>query len=218
MERVLDELEKVEAAPADLDAVHDLRVAIRRCRSVAAVMAEMDPHASWNEMRRYPRKLFRALGQLRDTQVLEEWVRKLSTEGDVIRERLLAELTKQEKEYIAESSRVAAKFDPKTWKKYERELRSRSQFVPTDSLAAECLALERLEAAKLLHARALRTTKPTAWHELRIGVKKFRYTVESLLPAKYEAWGEGLKRVQDLLGEVHDLSVLTERIEQVATP
>ncbi len=218
MERVLDELDKVEAAPADLDAVHDLRVAIRRCRSVAAVMEEVDPHASWNEMRRYPRKLFRALGQLRDTQVLGEWVRKLSTDGDLIRERLLAELTKEEKEYIAESSRVAAKFDPKTWKKYVRELRSRSQFVPNDSLAAECLALERLEAAKLLHARALRTTKPTAWHELRIGVKKFRYTVESLLPAKYAVWGEGLKRVQDLLGEVHDLSVLTERIEQVATP
>ena len=97
MERVLDELDKVEAAPADLDAVHDLRVAIRRCRSVAAVMEEVDPHASWNEMRRYPRKLFRALGQLRDTQVLGEWVRKLSTDGDLIRERLLAELTKRKK-------------------------------------------------------------------------------------------------------------------------
>lgn len=216
MERVLKELEKVRTS-ADVDAVHDLRVAIRRCRSVAAVMEEVDPHASWNEMRKYPRKLFRALGELRDTQVLEEWVGKLSTEGDPIRQRLLLEFSKREKELGEEVGRVAAKFEPKSWKKYERALRKRAHLVPPDSSAAECLALERLEAAKELHARALRTTKPGAWHELRIGVKKFRYTVESLLPARYETWGEDLKRVQDLLGEVHDLSVLAEKIELVAT-
>ena len=218
MERVLNELEKVQASPADMDAVHDLRVAIRRCRSVAAVMEEVDPHVSWKEMRKYPRKLFRALGELRDAQVLEEWVATLSMDVDAIRDRLLEEFTKKEKELGAEADRVAAKFDPKTWKKHERALRTRSRLVPPDSLAAECLALERLEAAKVLHARALRTTKPAAWHELRIGVKKFRYTVESLLPVKYQVWGEELKHVQDLLGEMHDLSVLAERIERMATP
>jgi len=40
--------------------------------------------------------------------------------------------------------------------------------------------------------------------------------VESLLPELYESWGENLKRVQDLLGEVHDLDVLSETIAQVA--
>jgi CHAD domain-containing protein len=216
MERVPKELEKMHSAP-DTDAVHDLRVAIRRCRSVAAVMEEVDPDASWKEMRKYPRKLFRALGELRDTQVLEEWIVALSTEGDPIRTRLLSEFTKKEKELNEEAARVSAKFDPKTWKKYERALRRRARLVPTDSLAAEGLALERLEAAKELHAQALRTGRPEAWHELRIGVKKFRYTIESLLPAQYEVWGEDLKRVQDLLGEVHDLSVLSAKIEQVAT-
>ena len=37
MERVLKELEEVRSAP-EADAVHDLRVALRRCRSLAAVM------------------------------------------------------------------------------------------------------------------------------------------------------------------------------------
>jgi CHAD domain-containing protein len=81
-------------------------------------------------------------------------------------------------------------------------------------LAAECLAIERLEAARDLHSKALRSEKPEAWHALRIGVKRFRYTVESLLPTRYEVWGDGLKHLQDLLGDTHDLDVLSDKIHE----
>jgi len=64
MERALKELEKVRTSP-EPDAVHDLRVALRRCRSVAAVMEEVDPDRSWREMRKLGRKLFGQLGDLR---------------------------------------------------------------------------------------------------------------------------------------------------------
>src|SRR5271165_496754 len=77
MERVLKELEKVQTSP-DPDSVHDLRVAIRRCRSVAAVLEEVDPDPAWPEMRKLPRRLFRELGALRDVQVLEDWTKQLS--------------------------------------------------------------------------------------------------------------------------------------------
>jgi CHAD domain-containing protein len=216
MERVLKELEKMRAAP-DPDVVHDLRVAIRRCRSVAAVMEEVDPDSAWPEMRKLGRKLFRQLGDLRDTQVLEEWTKKLGQEEDPIRRRLLAMLEARESELRDAALKAAAKFDQKSWKKLERTLRRRSRLVRPDGLAAQCLALERLEGAKELHTQALRTEKPRAWHELRIGVKRFRYTVESLLPARYELWGEDLKRVQDLLGDVHDLDVLTTTIDEAAS-
>ncbi len=213
MERTLKELEKVREAP-DPDVVHDLRVAIRRCRSVAAVMEEVDPDPAWPEMRKLGRKLFRQLGELRDTQVLEEWTRKLSAEADPVRQLLLQDFGKKENELREAALRVSAKFDQKSWKKHELALRKRARLVPPDSQAAECLALERLEAARELHGQALRTAKPAAWHALRIGVKRFRYTVESLLPARYVQWGEELKNVQDLLGGVHDLDVLSEKVAQ----
>jgi len=217
MERTLKELEKVRETP-DADAVHDLRVAIRRCRSVAAVMQEVDPDAAWPEMKKLGRKLFRQLGELRDTQVLEEWTKKLSSEADPVRQMLLEDFGKKESELRDIALRVAAKFDEKAWAKHERTLRRRARLVPPDSAAAECLALERLEGAKELQGQALRSSKPTAWHALRIGVKRFRYTVESLLPTRYEQWGEDLKRVQDLLGEVHDLDVLSAKVAQVTGP
>ncbi|MGB7846725.1 MAG: CHAD domain-containing protein [Candidatus Acidiferrum sp.] len=215
MERVLKELGNVRAAP-EADVVHDLRVAIRRCRSVAAVMEQVDPDAAWPDMRKLGRKLFRQLGVLRDTQVLEDWTKKLGAEADPIRERLLTVLEAREKEQQEAALRAIEKFDQKSWKKLERRLQRRSRMVPADGLAAECLTLESLEAAKDLHIHALRTERTEAWHELRTGVKRFRYTVESLLPRRYEEWGENLKRVQDLLGEVHDLDVLSATISEIA--
>jgi len=215
MERVLKELEQVRMAP-DADAVHDLRVALRRCRALAAVMEEVDPNPAWPEMRKLGRKLFRQLGALRDTQVLEEWVKKLGGAGDPVERRLLDKFSKEEAEERDAGLRAAEKFDEKTWKEHERVLRRRARVVRPNSLAAQSLALERMLAAKALHMQALRTERPEPWHALRIGLKRFRYTVEGLLPELYEKWGEDLKYVQDVLGEVHDLDVLADKIDELA--
>jgi CHAD domain-containing protein len=213
MDRVIKELEHVRSS-SDADAVHDLRVAIRRCRSVGAVMEEVDPDPAWPAMRKVARRLFRGLGALRDAQVMDEWVKKLAPETDPVRVHLQASFESSEPSLRESALRVAAKFDQKSWKRLERTLRHRSRLVPMGSLAAECLALERFENAKDLHAKALRTAKPKPWHSLRIGLKRFRYTVESLLPEHYTAWSDNLKRLQDMLGEIHDLDVLAEAVKK----
>src|SRR6266853_4287805 len=213
MDRVVKELEKVRSS-READAVHDLRVAIRRCRSVAVVMEEVDPDPAWPAMRKVPRKLFRKLGALRDAQVMDEWVKKLAPETDPVRTHLQVSLESSEPSLRDNALRVATKFDLKSWKRLERTLHQRSRLVPIGSLAAECLALERFEIARQLHAKALRTEKPKPWHSLRIGLKRFRYTVETLLPEHYVAWSDNLKRLQDMLGEVHDLDVLAAVVKK----
>jgi CHAD domain-containing protein len=213
MERVLEERERLleEYNP---DIVHDLRVALRRCRSVADVLAEVDPDPAWPAIRKSAKKLFHALGDLRDAQVIDEWAGKLSAEDDLVRAKVHADFEAAEPELREAVERAARKFDDKEWKQLERHLRSRARLVPPGSPAAECLSLERLETAMELHKRALRSEKPEPWHELRIGIKRFRYTVESLLPAQYAAWSDDLKRLQDLLGAVHDLDVLRALVQK----
>src|SRR6266403_3880571 len=213
MDRVVAELECVRSSP-DADAVHDLRVAIRRCRSLAAAMKEVDPDPAWQEMRKTVRKFFHSLGALRDAQVMEDWVKGLAPETDPVRAHLQATFESRIAGLPEAAQRAAGKFDEKAWRRLERTLRQRSRFVPVGSLEAECLALERFENARELHSKALRTEKPKPWHSLRIGLKRFRYTVESLLPEHYAVWSDDLKRLQDMLGEIHDLDVLTEAVNK----
>jgi CHAD domain-containing protein len=216
MDRVEKELVNVRTSPG-LDAVHDLRVAIRRCRSVGSVMEEIDPDPAWPEMRKTVRKLFHGLGALRDAQVMDEWVKKLGAESDPVRKHLHAEFASREPQLRESTLRVAGKFDERLWKRLERHLRQRARLIPAGSLAAECLALERYEEARELHMRALRTEKSKPWHALRIGLKRFRYSVESLLPEHHMAWSENLKRLQDLLGDLHDLDVLAATLKEITS-
>jgi len=207
MGRVPKALRRVDAS-LEAEAVHRLRVALRRCRSLAALMEEVDPHPDWAELRRLSRKLFRRLGALRDTHVLEDWITKLTPADDAVRAALMTVLEEREVEPRASVGRAVRQFDQRAWKRLTLTLERRARIVPPNGLVAQCLALQRYEELHRLHIRAIRTQRPRPLHELRVSVKRFRYAVESLLPARRAVWAEGLRDMQDLLGEIHDMDVL----------
>jgi CHAD domain-containing protein len=213
MQRVLKECLRVQK-DFSADAVHDLRVALRRCRSLARGMQEIDQDRSWQDMSRASRKLFRRLGALRDLQVLMEWATKLRPAEDVAGQALLDTLAAREPELREEASAALERFDRKEWQRWSRLLSERVRKMTPDGLVAQHIAVQRLEEARALHRRALRNRNPAAWHQLRIGIKRFRYTVENFLPERHGLWGADLKRLQDLLGEVHDLDVLGETLPE----
>jgi CHAD domain-containing protein len=177
-------------------------------------MEEVDAHRAWRKMKKLPRKLFRTLGALRDLQVLENWVRKLASADDPSRPGLLSTLEDRQMKPRDQVLRVARAFDRGAWKRLARTVERRARLVSPNSLAAKCLAIERYEELYRLHAGTGRTQAPKPWHALRIGLKRFRYTVENLLPGRSAAWDERLGQMQGLLGGIHDLDVLKTWITQ----
>ncbi len=240
MLRVLEECERV-STDFSADPVHDLRVSLRRCRSLADGMRALDPDPSWKAMRKAGKRLFQRLGDLRDIQIMMEWIEKLDASvekasgaparvarallpaqpglpqnpepprypaGDPTAQALLKILTAREREQKTEARAALEEFDRKQWRQWSRSLPARAAHVRLGSALFKHLALERWTEARELHAIALRNRSQTAFHSLRIGIKRFRYTVENFLPAEHRAWSNDLKAMQDLLGEVHDLDVL----------
>lgn len=205
--RVLEECDKASAGFA-ADPVHDLRVAIRRCRSMADGFLSVDPDRAWKQMKRLAKPLFSSLGNLRDTQVMMEWVTKLSEEGDAVRESLMAALREKEAEQKLAAQEALASFDRKHWTSLNAHLAKRTDIIPLEGLVFQHLALERWLDAHELHRQALRNRSGVAYHQLRIGIKRFRYTVENFLPQRHAKWSRDLRDLQDALGEVHDFDVL----------
>ncbi len=206
-ERVLEEADKASEDFAS-DPVHDLRVAIRRCRSLADGFLSVDPDPAWRQMKKLGKGLFASLGDLRDTQVMMEWIAKLSAEDDPLREVLLTSLREKEAALKLAAKEAVQNFDGERWLALNRKLAERATRVALEGPVFQYLALERWHEAYELHRTALRNRSAVAYHQLRIGIKRFRYTVENFLPERHKRWSRDLRDLQDALGEVHDFDVL----------
>lgn len=195
--------------------IHDVRVGLRRCRSMADSFRTIDPDKRWKKMRRQAKNLFDSLGALRDYHVMREWVEKLGQPGDPVTCLLTKHSQGQEAALKRRAQDALQAFNHKQWKQWARSLPQRAARLPVDSEAFQALALEKMICARRSQSWALKTSNVSALHNLRIAVKRFRYVAENFLPRLHEDWGDGLRRAQGLLGEVHDLDVLKETIENI---
>jgi CHAD domain-containing protein len=198
------------------DPVHDLRVALRRCRSLAEGFADLDKYAAWRRLRKSSKRLQHNLAELRDVHVMSGWVHRLRLNTGPGGAELGKSLDREERR-ARRAARAALKdFQHKQWKHWKRRLPARAQQLPADAAHFAAVASRRLDQARAYDLPCRRHRGRTACHRLRVALKRFRYTVESFLPLQQATWGRDLKRLQGFLGEVHDLDVLRARLLVVA--
>src|SRR6185369_2552470 len=108
------------------------------------------------KMRREGKRVFNSLGELRDCQVLMEWIKGLGEAEDPVTQRLLAYTVAQEGTLKAAAADALSKFNEKAWAKWSSTLPKRVQRFRPDGDIFRGIALERWDHAHELHRAAMR--------------------------------------------------------------
>jgi CHAD domain-containing protein/CYTH domain-containing protein len=211
------------ADPADAEALHDLRVAVRRLRSLLRAYRDALGDAVEREDRRRLKVLADATGAARDAEVHLAWLEPRLAEAPEEERAGLAFLADRQR-----ARREAAEADfPAALRRFSRERRRLRRRVATYEAAVSLDEVEegpplRVAAAALIRdavdelAAALALVKTIEdqdeAHRARIAAKRLRYLLEPLaLAAKGgKELVERVKALQDVLGEMHDAHVLLQ--------
>jgi CHAD domain-containing protein len=220
---LVDEIEAVQAGAESTDPVHNARVASRRLRATFPLFEDCLPAKKAKIWLKRIRKVTRALGEARDTDVQLEWLEKVYQELPEARfqpgvSRLMLRLRQKRENLQAPLNR------------------SMEKLVESAILEAMCEKLEPIAAHtedtymytlvlyqrsfKAIHKRladflsfeefVYQPDKVTELHQMRIAAKWLRYTMEAFAPLysdQLKPYLQAVRTAQELLGEIHDCDV-----------
>ena len=212
----------------DVEFLHELRVAVRRTRSVLAEGKGVIP----DDVRRRHRESFGWLGQItsaaRDLDVYvvgwEDYIAPLRTVDRGSLDRVRAELDKRRRAAHAELARALRSDECREVLGSWRAWLTDPTVVPADDRRLGPFVADRIARAQrtvLTDGRAITpSSPPERLHDLRKDTKKLRYLLEcfgSLFPTKgRKAFVAQLKALQDNLGDHQDAEVHLAQLRELA--
>jgi CHAD domain-containing protein len=172
----------------DPEYLHQLRVGIRRCRTVLRIFKA-------SRLERRLRKLTRALGEARDWDVFVARFNKGRARRRLAHARC--------REVLSSAEFRAFFVEAQNW------ARGQSRDVESSLTPFAAKALDRL------HRKALKRASRIDWHDaegrhaVRIAARRLRYACDFFSPCFKDArrYVRGLADLQDLLGELNDIAV-----------
>ncbi len=216
----------------DVDLVHDIRVASRRLNESLGLVGTVlgppivEPHRLWL------RRMRDLVAPIRDADVLGQIVISLIGQGRcecgvLSEDEFIRDLNRQRQTRLIEARRELE--TPETLERCQT-LAARLTELVRPSVDREMLEGElarrlrrrvrrRRRALLRLGDKAAKSPRPKRLHAARIAAKKLRYALELAHDARIlDAAGEvqTLRLIQDVLGDLNDLSVLVERLKEFA--
>jgi CHAD domain-containing protein len=187
------ELRKVHRDPADVDAVHDARVAARRLLAAGELWAA--PISDWAEIRDRLPRVIRRLGRVRNLDVALDLLKKGTEEDKSARKELTRVFRRDRREKRAEVG------DWLTKKKVER-IREAMKSVVREHFA---------RVTSLFTGRPWAPSAEEA-HAIRREVRRLRYAHETLewayKPEDFRRVVKVLQKIQELAGSWQDRCII----------
>jgi CHAD domain-containing protein len=199
--------------PSDAEALHDLRVSVRRLRStLSAWRGPLGDAVRDKDLRRL-RRVARATGEARNAEVLLAWIEGIHgslppghrAAASWLADRLRSRARGADLSRAVRRLRTAADDLGDRLRRVGRTRRRRSPGAFAAALARRIRAQVAVVGGCL--ARVDEGTDPALLHRARIEGKRLRYLLDPLrhVPGTDAAKAEkALKRLQDLLGDLND--------------
>lgn len=217
------ELQKIARRSRNTEPVRRARVACRRLRTVFVIYRDCFPGRSLKKWRREVRRLGRALGATRDSDVTIITLRKTlkkTTDPAVrpgIRRLLLRQ--RQHRETLQADIESAVRRIQKPpvlasmalfTRSVGRRKNSEPVITPESSNRVCAICTKRLNALLAFAETVLNPKNSEALHNMRIAAKRLRYAIEilaRLLDQDFKPFITTLAELQDRLGKIHDCDV-----------
>ena len=196
--------------------VHDLRVSTRRLLGILELIEEIHNFKKGKQIKRKTKRVLRLFGRLRDIQVqqgflntllgefpeLESFLKELEIKEEKERRTALRELDRLDKTHLREGLRGLNK-------KADRDLKGKKI-----QETLEMIMIRDYHRVMESH-KAVTLDDVETFHRLRIDCKKFRYRMEIMesLLVNERNFSDPLRKIQDQLGEIQDVTVLLEEVK-----
>jgi inorganic triphosphatase YgiF len=211
------------ALGGEAEGVHQMRVALRRLRAILSAFSMLIPEDRRDPLDDEVKWLTKALGAARNYDVFAEETigaaKKAAVDGAALERLAKAAARRRRVAYAAARQAIRSPryttlllrlmrwFDGRQWRDEGGNAADERLTWPVREIAP--LILDRRRRTAKRRSRGFAGQSPEERHELRIALKKLRYTIE-LFAGLYDADGtkafiHALKRLQDKLGEANDL-------------
>lgn len=216
LKKVDREVRHVSGKPEDADAIHDLRVSIRRLKQVLKVFEKWFEAKQVDGVRKHLRKLMDRCAAVRNCDVAIEVLRTAGWKNP----KLFADLDQQRKLARGELADML-----KRWRRQDRVVRWSDDLrvVQADSqeTVGECAQRLLPEMVEDLFRAGREAVLPESshktMHRLRLKAKRVRYTLElfeSVYGERSAPIMDALKGLQEKLGAINDCAVTLDLVRR----